>query len=232
MPGYNFDPNKFIYIGAANKENSVLVFSKRSGFTSVDKWRNSPVPAKLGGLVPGNNMDNTTRVIKDVLGFPTQLVTGYKGTADVMIAMDNGELAGGDVSWDSVKTGRKSQLASGESIVLMQAVSKPLKDLPNVPRVIDFAKTEEQKKLVEIVIHLENEFSRTFVVPPGTPKDRVEILRKAFQETTRDPELIAEVNKMGLTLEPTSAEDLTSSVAKIGNVDAATKAKLKDMLLK
>ena len=66
QPGYDFDSQKFIYIGAANKENNVFVFGKKSGITSVDKWQTSPVPVKVGGLVPGNFIDNCDRVMKDV----------------------------------------------------------------------------------------------------------------------------------------------------------------------
>jgi hypothetical protein len=66
QPGYEFDSNKFIYIGAANKENDVFSFNKKSGITSAEKWRTSSMPVKIGGLVPGNNLDNTDRLIKDI----------------------------------------------------------------------------------------------------------------------------------------------------------------------
>lgn len=232
QPGYDFEPQKFIYIGAANKENAVFVFGKKSGITSAEKWRTSPVPVKIGGLVPGNFVDNMDRVVKDVLGFPTQIVTGYKGTADVLIASDSGELAGGPPSWDGVKVSRKSALDAGDMIAVLQCVAKPLKELPNVPKMIDFARTEEQKKLVQIVVHYANDYSRPFALPPGTPNDRVEILRKAFQDTMKDKELLAEIEKMKLTLDPTSAEDLTAAVLNSAKLDQATKARLKDILFK
>ena len=232
QPGYDFDSQKFIYIGAANKENTVFVFGKKSGITSADKWRTSSVPVKVGGLVPGNFIDNCDRVMKDVLGFPTQIITGYKGTADILIATESGELAGGPASWDGVKTNRKRAIEAGDMIVVLQCVPKPLKELPNVPKMIDFAKTEEQKKFVQIVIHYANDYSRPFAVPPGTPKDRVEILRKAFQETMKDKEFLAEIDKMQLTLDPTTGEELTAAVAGSAKLDQATKAKLKDILFK
>jgi tripartite-type tricarboxylate transporter receptor subunit TctC len=232
MPGYDFDSQKFIYVGAANKENAVFVFNKKSGITSIDKWQNSPVPVKVGGLVPGNFMDNMNRMMKEVIGFPTQIITGYKGTADVLIASESGELGGGDVSWDGVKNTRKRQIESGDMIVVLQCVRKPLRDLPNVPRMIDLAKTDEQKRLVELVVHDANDYSRPFVVPPGTPKERVEILRKAFADTMKDKEFLAEIDKMQLTLDPTTGEELTTAVASWAKLDQATKGKLKDILFK
>ena len=232
QPGYDFDSTKFIYLGAANKENAIFVFSKKSGITSAEKWRASPTPVKIGGLVPGNFVDNMDRVAKDVLGFPTQIVTGYKGTADILIAMDSGELAGGPPSWDGVKTSRKSALETGDMVVVLQGTAKPLKELPKVPRMIEYAKTEEQKKLVEVAVHNANDYSRAFALPPGTPKDRVDILRKAFQDTMTDKEFLAEIEKMQLTLDPMSANDLTAAVANSAKLDPAMKAKLKEILFK
>jgi tripartite-type tricarboxylate transporter receptor subunit TctC len=232
QPGYDFDSQKFIYIGAANKENNVFAFSKRSGVTSADKWQTSATPVKVGGLVPGNFIDNCDRIMKDVLGFPTQIITGYKGTTDILIASESGELAGGPASWDNVKTNRKRQIETGDMLVVLQCVAKPLKELPNVPKMADFAKTDEQKKFLQIVVHYANDYSRPFAVPPGTPKERVDILRKAYVDTMKDKEFLAEVEKMQLTLDPTSAEELTAAVVNSAKIDPAMKVKLKDILFK
>jgi tripartite-type tricarboxylate transporter receptor subunit TctC len=232
QPGYDFDSQKFIYIGAVNKENNVFAFSKKSGVTSVDKWRTSPIPVKVGGLVPGNFIDNCARVMKEVLGFPTQIITGYKGTADTRIATESGELAGSAHSWDGVKTGWKRAIESGDGIILLQCVAKPLKELPNVPLMIDLATTDQQRKLVEAIVHFANEFSRPFVVPPGTPKDRVEILRKAFQDMMRDKEFLAEIEKMQLTLDAATGEQMATAVAGIARLDQATRVRLKEILFK
>jgi tripartite-type tricarboxylate transporter receptor subunit TctC len=200
QPGYDFDPQKFIYIGAANKENAVL---------------------------------NICRMMtKDVLGFPTQVITGYKGTADILIAAESGELAGGPASYDSVKVNRKRQIESGDMFVVVQAVPKPLKGIPDVPTIISLAKTDEQKKIIETVINDANDYSRPFALSPGTPKERVEILRKAFVETMKDKELLAEIDKMQMTLEPTTGDELAAAVVRSAKADDAMKAKLRDILFK
>ena len=231
QPGYDFDPQKFIYIGAANKENAVLIFGKKSGISSVDTWRAASTPAKLGGLVPGNFVDNISRM-GTVLGFPTQVVTGYKGTADILIAIEGGELAGGPASWDSMKVNRKRQIDSGEMFVVAQAAAKPLKGLPNVPTLYSLAKTEEQKKIIQIVINDANEYSRPFALPPGTPKDRVDMLRKAFQDMLGDKEFLSEVDKMQMTLDPTTGDAMAAGVAHFTGLDQATRARLRDILFK
>jgi hypothetical protein len=129
-----------------------------------------------------------------------------------------------------VKVNRKRQIELGDMFVVVQAAPKPLKGIPEVSTMISLAKTDEQKKLVQIAINDANDFSRPFVVPPGTPKDRVDILRKAFQETMKDTELLAEVDKMQMTLDPTSAEELGAAVVRSAKVDQAMKVKLNNIL--
>jgi tripartite-type tricarboxylate transporter receptor subunit TctC len=82
------------------------------------------------------------------------------------------------------------------------------------------------------VVHYANDYSRPFAVPPGTPKERVDILRKAYVDTMKDKEFLAEIDKMQLTLDPTTGEQLTTAVADSAKLDQATKVKLKEILFK
>ena len=230
QPGYEFDPQKFICVGAANKENIVAVLSKKSGIASAEKWRASPVPVKFGSLARGSSVENYLRVIKDVLGFPMQIVSGYKGTTETRLAMESGEVAGGAPSWDSAKTSWKSLIDKGEASIFAVGAPRRLKEIPGVPTATEYARTAEEKRILEIVINSMNEYSRPFVLPPGTPKDRVQILRKAFENMIRDPEFLAEVEKMNVTLDPASAEELTSAVGTLAKIDSSLLAKLKTIL--
>ena len=230
-PGYEFDPQKFICVGAANKENIVLILSKKGGITSAaEKWRASSVPVKFGSLARGSSVENYLRVMKDVLGFPMQIVSGYKGTTETRLAMESGEVAGGAPSWDSAKTSWKSLIDKGEASIFALGAPRRLKEIPDVPTAIEYARTGEEKRILEIVINSMNEYSRPFVLPPGTPQDRVQILRKAFENMIRDPEFLAEVEKMKVTLDPASAEELTSAVNTLTKIDSALQARLKTIL--
>ncbi len=232
QPGYDFDAQRFVYIGAAAKENSVFFFDRKTGITSAEKWRSSPTPVKVGGVAPGIWPDNLDRVMQSVLAFPTHVVSGYKGVTDILMAMDSGELAGGNGSWNNIKTNRKRQIEEGSTIVVIQCVTKPLGQLPNVPRMIDLARNPEQKRMVDVIVQRANDYSMPFVAPPGVPGERVEILRKAFMETMMDQEFRAEVEKMQLNLEPTTGEDLTAAAMSVTRLDPATMNRLKDILFK
>jgi tripartite-type tricarboxylate transporter receptor subunit TctC len=225
QPGYDFDGEKFNFIGTSYKDNVVLVLSKKSGITSAEKLRASPVPIKVGGLSRGNSSENALRMAK-YIGFPLQIVSGYKGTTEIRLAMESGEVAGGPPGWDSAKTSWIKSDAD-DAFVALQFVPKPLKELPKVPRLIEFAKTDEQKKIVEVGVHAVNEFARPFVCPPGVPKERVAMLRKAFDDMVKDPEFLADAARMKVTVDPATGDELAAEVAAVAKSDRAILGKIK-----
>ena len=96
QPGIEFDARKFEFIGAPVSDHVVCAMTKASGITSIDKWMAAKTPLKMGGIAPGTSTpDNATRILKAALGLPIQLVSGYKGTADIRLAAEGGEVAGG-----------------------------------------------------------------------------------------------------------------------------------------
>jgi hypothetical protein len=124
--------------------------TKASGITSMERWMASKTPVKMGGIAPGTSTpDNATRILKAALGLPIQLVTGYKGTADIRLASESGELAGGCWGWDSIRATWRKALESGEAVMVVQMVSKPHPQLPKVPLAISYAKTEEARQPIE-----------------------------------------------------------------------------------
>jgi tripartite-type tricarboxylate transporter receptor subunit TctC len=230
QPGIEFDARKFEFIGAAVKEDVACAMTKASGITSLEKWAASPVPVKLGGTGPGASPDNTARILKAALGLPIQLVAGYKGTAEIRLAADGGEVAGGCWSWESMRATWRNALETGEVVPILQATGRPFPDLPNVPLAINLAKSDEARRLIQIGIQNSGAFARPFLLPPGTPKERVQVLRRAFQETLKDPAFLAETQKAKLTLDPVTGEDLERMVSELFALDPTVVGKLKDIL--
>jgi tripartite-type tricarboxylate transporter receptor subunit TctC len=231
--GIEFDARKFEFMGAATTEDCAIAFSKASGITDMDKWIGSKTPVKMGGVGPGAYApDNVIRILKASLGLPIQLISGYKGTADVRLAVESGELAGTTWGWDSMRVTWRKALEAGDAVVVLQAVPKPLPDLAKVPLAISFAKTDDSRQLIEVGIHSPGAFARPFVLPPGTPKERVDALRKAFQETLKDKEFLGETEKAKLGLNPITGDELEKTVAGIFKIDPALTAKMNDILFK
>ncbi|MBI4634127.1 MAG: hypothetical protein HY742_09590 [Deltaproteobacteria bacterium] len=233
QPGVEFDARKFVFLGAAAKEEGVYAFSKKSGITSMEKWMAAKTPLKMGGVAPGSNSpDNIIRILKAALGLPIQLVSGYKGSPEVRLAIEQGELAGSALGWTAMRSTWRKSLESGDIAVVLQAVPKPFPDLPKVPLAINYAKTDEARQLIEVGIHSPSVFVRPFALPPGTPREQTQILAKAFTDTLKDKGFLAEAEKANLDIEPVSVSELEKSVASLFKLDSAMLTKLKDILFK
>jgi tripartite-type tricarboxylate transporter receptor subunit TctC len=228
--GVEFDARKFEWIGVPVKENVVCALRRESGITNVESWLAAKSPVKLGGTAPGSTTDDVAKVLREALKLPIQLVSGYKGTADIRLAADGGELAGGCWAWESIKVTWRKALESKEVNVVLQAVPKPHPELPGIPLAMNFAKTEEAKKLIQAGVHDTQVFTRPYVLPPGTPKDRVQLLRKAFLDTLKDKEFLAEAEKTKLDVEPIPADEIEKVVSGLFKLEPALLAKLKDIL--
>ena len=131
-----------------------------------------------------------------------------------------------------MKSTWRKALDSGEVVVVLQAVPKPFPDLPQVPLAISLAKTEEARQLIELGIHSPSIFARPFVLPPATPKDRLQALEKALQDTLKDKDFLAEAEKSKLDIEPVTRSELEKSVSGIFKLNAPLIAKLNDILFK
>lgn len=229
-PGVEFDGRKFEYIGAPVKDHPACAFTKASGITSMDKWIASKTPVKVGGTGAGSNTDDIPKILKEALGLPLQLVTGYKGTSDVRLAAESGELAGGCWGWDSIRATWSQAIESGDSVVVLQTTPRPDRDLPKIPLAINFAKTDDARQLIQVGIHNVSAVIRPYVLPPGTPKDRVQILRKAFLDTLKDPEFLADAKKSKLDIDPLNGEELEKLVAGLFNLNPGLVNRLKVIL--
>ena len=229
-PGIEFDAGQFEYVGVPGQDNFIIGVHKSTGITDVEKWLASKQVIKFGGVASGSGSDDVPNVLKATIGLPLQLVSGYKGTADVRLAFNSGEVAGVSNSWESTKSTWRKELDSGELIPVLQATIKPHPELSKLPMAITFAKTDEAKKLISTVARVHGASVRPYALPPKTPKDRVQILRKAFMDTMKDPEFLAEAKKANLDINPEDGATLESNVKEILKLEPALIAKLKEIL--
>jgi tripartite-type tricarboxylate transporter receptor subunit TctC len=229
-PGIAFDARKFEFVGAPVKDTPVCVLTKASGITNIQNWINATAPIKLGALAPGNSTYDHPKLLQDVLGLPIQIVVGYKGTSDIRLAAEGGEIAGGCWTWDSIKATSSSAIESGNLAVVLQMTPQPIPDLPNVPLAVNYAKSQEGRRLLEAAIHDISDLMRPYALTPGTPQDRVQILQTAFHETLKDPAFLDEAKKSKLTIDPVSGVELKKKVNSLFGLSPALQAKLKTLL--
>jgi len=229
-PGIEFDALKFEYVGAPIRDYPVCAFSKASGISSMEKWLAAKTPVKVGATGPGATTHDVPTVLKAALGLPVQIISGYKGPTEILLSVDGGEIDGVCNAWGSLKVTSNRAIESGDLTVAVQAVARAHPELPRVPLAISFAKTDEARQLIEAGIHNVTAIIYPYVLPPGTPKDRVQILRKAFIDTLKDPQLIADAKKSKLDIDPLTGEELEKTVAGLLKTNPGTLAKLKEVL--
>jgi tripartite-type tricarboxylate transporter receptor subunit TctC len=156
-----------------------------------------------------------------------KIITGYKGIGDRILAMQRGELQGAcGINGASLTSLYPQLLGSGELIPVVQSGLRRYTALPDVPLTQSFATTEEQKRIL-VTIFSQMEIARVFAAPPGTPKDRVALLRKAFMDALADPALLQEAKKMRLDINPMSGADVARVVADMSNVSPELKAQVR-----
>ena len=211
--GDQFDATKFNWLGSANNEVSVCVAMKNSGVTKFEDLFTKELP--VGGTGASADTDQFPRVLNGVLGTKFKVVEGYPGGNDVVLAMERGEVSGRcGWSWSSVKATHKSWIDEKRMIVLVQLSLNKHPELPDVPLVTDFAKSDEQRQILKIVF-ARQVMGRPFAAPPNLPQDRVDALRKAFMDTMADKDFLAEADKTDLEINPVSGEDVDKLVKEV-----------------
>lgn len=216
-----FDARKFEWVGSPARDNIVCVVTKASKITSVEKWLTTETPVKFGGIGPGEASFDIPKVLKEALRLPIQPVPGYTNTAEIRLAAQSGQISGGCSSWDAVKATWGKSIASGDAVVLLQVTPKKLRDLASVPLAIDFAKTNTARLLIQAGVYYPSAIRRSYVLPPSTPKERVEVIRKALTNTLKNEEFLADMRELNLDVDPVPGEEVQKIVDELFKPDVA-----------
>jgi tripartite-type tricarboxylate transporter receptor subunit TctC len=226
-----FDGRKFEWLGAPVTDETACALTTASGVTNIDQWFAAKKPVKLGGEAPGANDSDVPRILNAALGLPIQLIEGYKGTSNIRLAAESGEVDGGCWTWASIRSTWKKGIESRTVNVVLQVNAKKAADLPNVANAIDYAKTNDARQLIDSGVHATSAILRAYALPPGTPKDRVNLMRKSFMDTMKDSEFTAELKKADLDLSPLTGAEVETNVRKLFQLDSAMVGKLKEILV-
>jgi tripartite-type tricarboxylate transporter receptor subunit TctC len=226
-----FDASKFIYLGSATTDHYVCIGRADAPVKSFKDVLSQELI--IGASQPGTSTRDFPVLLNNMTGARFRIVTGYPGTREITLAIEKGEVQGlCGFSWSSLSAQRPDWVKSGFIRVLVQEHDKGHRMLNGmgVPLAVDFAKTPENRRMMELIYASET-YGRPYVLPPGTPADRVAALRKAFMEVMRDPELLNEAQRMGLDIDPISGEELQALTAKIYATPAAMIEQTKQALM-
>jgi len=225
------DPSKFIYLGNANVEVFICIARSDAPVkTFDDTFRQELV---VGATNEGGSSRDFTAMLDNVLGTKIRIVTGYAGSNEITLAIERNEVQGMcGIGWSSVVADHPQWLANGFIRILVQLAAKghPQLDRMGVPLAIDYAKTEDERKVMELIFS-QLVFGRPYVLPPGVPAERVAALRRAFMAALRDKDTLAEAAKMKLDLDALPGEEVQAEVAKVFATPANIVARAKQALV-
>jgi tripartite-type tricarboxylate transporter receptor subunit TctC len=213
QPGAAFKGTDFYWLGSANNEVSVCVTMKNSPVKTIQQAMSTPMT--VGATGGSDDTAQFPRVLNGTIGTKFKIITGYPGGNDVVLAMQRGEVEGRcGWSWSSVVATHGQWVKDGTINVLVQTALTKHKDLPNVPLVTDLAKTPEAKQILTMVFARQT-MGRPFLAPPGVDPAYGAVLRKAFMDTLKDPDFVAEAKRINLEVNPVSGEAIEALVKQI-----------------
>ena len=220
-----YEAAKLVWIG--NMESSVAIcgVTKASGIQSFDDMMKREV--LMGATGPTGPLVKSALAVKNILGAKIKVVTGYKGSADVKLAMNRGEVQGiCGLPWSTVKSFWGQELASGDFRPIIQLSGQKTSEIMGVPHANEFIKTDRDRALSGLLFGVQ-ELGRVYAAPPETPADRVAALRKAFMDTMADKDFLADAKKTGIDIIPMNGETLTKLWAEFTSAPAALVAEAK-----
>jgi tripartite-type tricarboxylate transporter receptor subunit TctC len=211
-PGARFDATKMSWLGSPTREHNVCIANATAAVKDVKALKDTTLV--LGDTGPGTGTRSYPKVLNDLFGFKFKLVSGFRSSADVFLAMERSEVDGICESYDSVKQRKPDWIPKKVVNVLLQAGGSTPPELKGVPNVMELGRTDEQRQTLEY-LYAGQDIGRPFVAPPGLPPERLKMLRDAFNATMKDPEFIAEVKRNKFELEPEDGDHLAALIDKI-----------------
>lgn len=208
-----FDPLKLKWIGSTSPEVSVIAVRTETGVRSLDDARHTQVA--LAGPAPGSDGVTFPSTLNNLLGTKFKIVTGYRSGPEMVLAVERREVDGrGSWSWAAFRTEGMPMLNKGQLSILVQLSPRKSPELPDVPLVMDFAKTQEQRQILDVVLAGQT-MAWPFVAPAETPDERVALLRKTYVAMLQDPEALAEAKKLGLDIDPITGEEIHALLQRV-----------------
>ena len=225
-----YDPLTFNYVGSANAITLTCITSVKSGFLKYEDLQKRQII--MGATQRGSPIHDFTSILYNLAGAKVKLVKGYKGSKEITHAVETGEIQGiCGYGYSSLMSAKSYWVRDKIVKIILQASLNPNKamDKMGVPTVWDYIKKPADRELVENFM-AQMVFGRPYVMPPGAPAGRVQIIRAAFNKTMKDKAFLAEAKKVRLSIEPATGEEVQKLVTKMYSMSAAKLAKLKQVI--
>ena len=229
-----FKAENFTWLGTSSSYADsayFLVTMAESPFQTVADLRKPGKPAQIGGLAAGGTDTDVVLVAKDVLKLNLQLVRGYKGSGEIGLAMERGEIHGRAIGWAPLQIGAYGRFIKENRLRFLIQFGRENRweKMPDVPTARELTTSPEDRALIELV-ELPFKVTYPYVAPPNVPKDRVQVLQSAFMKTFQDPEYLEEGKKLALDVSPLDGPTVQTMIARLAQLPPSLIARYKAIL--
>jgi tripartite-type tricarboxylate transporter receptor subunit TctC len=205
----DYDPTRFEWLGSVGKQQNVCVTWHASPVKTIEQAREREVTVSSTGASGHTTL--IPRLLNTLLGTKFKVIGGYQ-TAESRLAVERGEVDGiCGLSWTTLKTASPDWIQGKRINILMQTGAKAMHDLPNVPLLIDFVKSPEDRQVLNLIA-APDDMGRPFFMPPGTPTSFVNVLRKAFDATMDDKDFLADAAKRQMEVDPLTGAEMEKTL--------------------
>lgn len=217
--GVRFDPLALNWIGSTSPEVSVIAVRSDTGVKSLEDVKRREVV--VAGPAPGTDGVTFPTTLNNLLGTRFRIVTGYRSGAEMTLAVERKEVDGrGSWSWASFRNDGMAMLKRGELVLLVQMATVKSADIPQVPLVMDFARTAEQRQILELLL-AGQAMAWPIFAPPEVPPERVAALRQAYLAMLKDAETLADAKRLGIDVEPVPGTAILDMLRRVYATPAA-----------
>ena len=227
--GVQYKAAEFNWLGRATSNVEITVGWHKAKVQKVADALTTEMTIATTGA--GSPSEGYHKLLNGTIGTKFKLVGPYPGSTDGLLAMERGETDAAFTSWNTLNTAKHAWIEEKKANVLVQYSLERLNELKDVPTMVDLAKTPEDKQMFAFYTS-GGDIGRAFFAPPGVAADRVAVLRKAFEDTLKDPELLAEVEKANLDFHPANGEVVQKIIKDTAGVPDSVVKRMQDILAK
>jgi tripartite-type tricarboxylate transporter receptor subunit TctC len=225
--GARFEAVKLNWVGSTNRETQAMYvwhtapLQKLADLTSTEMI--------VGAQAPGSTQYDYPKLAEKLFGWKFKVITGYEATPKIHLAMERGEVHGTWANWSTLKAISEQWIKDKKIRILAQWGLRKHPELPDVPLILDQAKTQEQKQSLDLAL-ARLEFGRPFFMPPNVPAERVNAIRRAFDAVMKDKEFLDEADKLKIEIDPLGGEQVAALIEQIYKTPAATVERVRDAM--
>jgi tripartite-type tricarboxylate transporter receptor subunit TctC len=223
--GVRFDPLKLNWIGSSSQEISIVAVRADTGVRTLDDARKREL------VVAASGADAVTfpMTLNSLLGTRFRVITGYRAGAEMNLAVERKEVDGrGSWSWSAFRHDGMPLVKRGELVMLAQMGLTKVPELPQVPLVMDLAQSDEQRRILEVVLAAQA-MAWPLFAPAEAPHERVKLLRDAYLAMLKEPQALADAHKTGIEVAPVAGAAINDMLQKVYATSPSVIAKAREL---